>query len=352
MRIISAAQAEAIAVSNLGFDSEYTDFTTPEALSAVIRKTASFLCPCTTRALTRAVVGVLRPLHPEDILDASIPDAIDSLIGYGDLVEASDIDEPTGVPLLYLAPPSFVQISEQLFLVFGIIPDGEDPMPPELSQSVAPVLCTRRLRVVDAKEAADALVQAGFFRRKLDAWLKSPTADNPSEFVAEYDKALSLSGPPGTPEDVVILDLGRSVKYYNGRWTPLKKQTGRFIARRSQAYGSRLWCYIEAVDGTVTRLLDFPHFETRWNAFDEAWHLSQALDSKAGHPQLFRVRKSSQDRVILDFFSPVPAWATRRWDSVGERTVPNSALFSYVFSTTDLDEECRFATERMWLERT
>jgi hypothetical protein len=351
MRIISAVEAEAVAVSDLGFDSEYIDLATPEALSAAIRKTASFVCPCTTQALARVMIGMFRPLHPEEALDDLIRDAIDSLVGYGDLVEASDIDAPKGSPVLYLAPPSFVQVSEQLFLLFGIIPDGEDPIPPELSQNITPVLCTRRLRVTDAHEATEALLQAGYIRRKLEAWLKCPPPENPTQFVAKYDKALSQSGPPGTPEDVLILDPSRSVMYYKGRWTNLKKQTGRFISRRSKTHCAQLWCYIEAVDGNVTRLLDFPLFESRWNAFDEAWHLSQALDTIAGHPQVFSVRKNSNNTVIMDFFSPAPAWARHRWDCIGERTVSNSALFSYVFPAAEVDRECRFATERMWLQQ-
>src|SRR5262249_25419522 len=145
----------------------------------------------------------------------------------------------------------------------------EDPTPPELAKSVSQVMCTRRLRVDNANETGDALTQAGYLRLKLEAWLKCPQVQPATELLAKYDDALSQSGPPGSPENVLILDPNRPVKYYRGRWTALKNQTGRFLARRSQAYGSQLWCYLEAIDGRVTRLLDLPQFEKRWNPFDE-----------------------------------------------------------------------------------
>ncbi|HKV78658.1 MAG TPA: hypothetical protein VJP02_10980 [Candidatus Sulfotelmatobacter sp.] len=352
MKIISTGEAEAIAVSCLGFDGEYTDLTTPEALSALIRKTAAFMCPCSSQALQRAVTALLRPIQAKDDLDASVSDAIDSILDYGDLVEADGTDAQNAGPLIYLAPPSFVQISEQLLLIFGIVPDGEDSVPPELRSGISPVMTARRLRVGDATEATDALLQAGYIRLKLEAWLKCPTVQDPSALVSQYDQALLESGPAGTPEDVMIIDPSRPVKFYKGRWAPLKRQTGRFIARRSKAYGAQLWCYIEAVDGNVTHLLDLPHVEKQWNAFDEARHLLQALDAAAGKPQIFRIRRDKRKGTAsMDVFSPVPTWASRKWDSVGIKAIPNAALFSYVFSDADIDAECRFAAERMWLKQ-
>ena len=53
----------------------------------------------------------------------------------------------------------------------------------------------------------------------------------------------------------------------------------------------------------------------------------------------------------MDLFSPAPTWATRRWDAVGLRTMPNSSLMSYIFPETQIDVECSFAAERMWLKR-
>lgn len=211
---------------------------------------------------------------------------------------------------------------------------------------------SRRLAVQYPKEDRDTLLQAGFESLKMDSWLRCPPRRSASELIALYDDALSKSGPPGIPEDVILIDPSRRVSYYNGRWTKLKQQTGRFIGRRSQTYGARLWCYLEVSNGRVMRLLDFPLLETHWRAFDEAWHLLQAIDAASGHPQGFRVRKASQKGMAaMDLFSPAPTWATRRWDAVGLRTIPNSSLLTYIFRESDIDAECVFVCERMWLER-
>lgn len=352
MKIVSTEDAQATSVSRLGFDSEYVDLSAPEVIAALIRRTAAFLCPCTSQALQKAVTTLLTPLNSLQNLPENIGDAIDSVIEYGDLIEAETKESINGGPLLYLAPPSFVEVSPQLFLVFGIVPDGEDTVPLELRNGVSPVLWARRLRVTDSTEATDALLQAGYIRLKLDNWLKCPSAVSPAVLKSQYDQALTLSGAAGTPEDVMILDLARSARFYKGRWTPLKNQSGRFVARRSKSYGAQLWCYIEAENGEVTRLLDLPYLEKQWNAFDEARHLLQALDAGAGQPQIYRVQKDNRTHTArMDLFSPVPSWATRKWDAVGARVISKGALFSYVFLDSDVDAECRFAQERMWLKQ-
>jgi hypothetical protein len=75
-----------------------------------------------------------------------------------------------------------------------------------------------------------------------------------------------------------------------------------------------------------------------------------AIDAQRGEPQRFRVRKTPGNTMVLELFSPVPAWARRRWDAVGE-PVPNSGcLFAYRFAETEIEEERRFAREALWLE--
>lgn len=279
-----------------------------------------------------------------------VRDAIDQVVAYGDLIEIRN--ENSSRADIYLAPPSFIQTSQKRFLLFGVIPDGEDPTPPELRPYIDPVMYSRRLEVSDSTLAEQAFLEAGFIRLNTEVWLKCPIAIAASQFVAKYNAALSNAGPPGSPEDVSIIDLSLRVDYYKGRWAKLKKQTGRFIARRSQAFGSPLWCYVEVTDGIATRLLDFPLFENHWRACDEAWHLLQACDAVAEHPQRFRIRQGqNKNQAIMDFYSPVPEWATRRWDAVGRRTVPSASLMSFIIPSTQVDAECEFAAKRMWLER-
>ena len=352
MRLVSAKDVEAVTVSRLGFDVDSADLLTPEVLAALIRKTASFECPCPPAILAKSVSRLLEPICLDDTLKDAVRGTINSVISYGDLIESRESTDTSSNFLLYLAAPSFLQVSESLFLLFGVTPDGEDMTPPDLRQKVEPVMYSRRLAVQDPNDCRDTLLQAGFESLKLDSWLRCPSRRPASELIALYDDALLKSGSPGVPEDVILIDPSRPVSYYKGRWTKLKKQTGRFIGRRSQTYGAQLWCYLEVSNGLVTRLLDFPLFETHWRAFDEAWHLLQAMDAVSSQPQGFRIRKASQkEMAAMDLFSPVPTWATRRWDAVGLRTMPNSSLMTYIFPEKQIDDECRFAAERMWLRR-
>jgi len=352
VRLASIKDVEVLSVSCLGFNIDCADLATPEVLAALVRKTASFECPCPPPLLAKSISRLLEPLCAGDTLKDTVRGTINSVTSYGDLVETHESSDTASNFLLYLAAPSFLQVSDGLFLLFGVIPDGEDMTPPDLRQRVEAVMYSRRLTVQDTKDCRDTLLQAGFESLKLDSWLRCPPQRPASEFIALYDDALSKSGPPGIPEDVILIDPSQPVNYYNGRWTKLRKQTGRFLGRRSQTYGAQLWCYLEVSNGLVMRLLDFPLFETHWRAFDEAWHLLQAMDAASGHPQGFRVRKASQKGMAaMDLFSPVPTWATRKWDAVGLRTMPNSSLMSYIFPETRIDAECSFAAERMWLTR-
>jgi hypothetical protein len=351
MKIISTIEATSLTVASLGFDPSYADLQTPETLAALIRKAAAYYCPSTAENLTQTVVGLLAPLTATETLRDVVRDAIDQVIGYGDLIEIKENDSAKA--LIYLVSPSFVRTADCRFLLFGVVPDGEDPTPTGLRSLVDCVMYSRRLQVSDGNSTEHALLEAGFVRLKLESWLKCPASLPARDFVAKYDDALSNGGNPGTPEDVTVIDPSRPMHYYNGRWAKLKRQTGRFIGRRSQAYGAPLWTYLEAKEGVVTRLLDFPINENHWRACDEAWHLLQACDALGGHPQQFRIREGPEkDTFLMDLFSPVPAWATRRWESVGVRTIPSGSLMSFAFPGAQLDAECDFANKRMWLERT
>jgi hypothetical protein len=348
MRIVSTAEATSLTVATLGLDPSYADLQTPETLAALIRKVAACYCPCPAETLAATVVDLLAPLTAAE--SEIVRDAIDQVVAYGDLADIRQND--LAKHMIYLASPSFVRTADHRFLLFGIVPEGEDPTPPELRSAVEFVMYSRRLQASDGNSTELALLEAGFVRLKAESWLKCPPRISAQEFLAKYDEALSNAGNPGTPDDVTLIDPGRPEDYYNGRWAKLKKQTGRFVARRSQAFGAPLWSYIEAKEGLVTRLLDFPINENHWRACDEAWHLLQARDHVAGHSQRFRIRPGVQkDTFGMDLFSPIPAWATRRWESVGARTVPNSSLISFVFPVDQLESECEFANQRMWLER-
>jgi len=111
-----------------------------------------------------------------------------------------------------------------------------------------------------------------------------------------------------------------------------------------------LWCYAELHNGKPTKFIDLPLPKNRWRGCDEAWYLQMAIDAERGMPQQFKVIPGYRDLRIMQFFSPVPMWARRRWDAIGEPIVRPGCLFAYQFSDIELGEEVRFAREALWLD--
>jgi hypothetical protein len=106
-------------------------------------------------------------------------------------------------------------------------------------------------------------------------------------------------------------------------------------------------------------MIDLPVLGSRWRGCDEAWHLQMAVDALRGTAQRFRVTPTNNPAIVLlEFFSPVPAWARRRWDAIGEpfpstggdRLSGEGNLFAYRVSKCEVDEERRFVREVLWLE--
>jgi hypothetical protein len=352
VRVVTPKEAEAASIEQLGLDPTALDFASPEALAELIRRIAAFVCPCSPSKLVLAGLSLVEPLNCLESPRESISDTLDALTAYGDLVESNDISGESTGRIIYLAPPSFVEVSSILYLLIGAGPDGCYPLPKELRAQAEPIAHYRRLRVTDAKAVRDALSQAGFLAVSSDTWLKAPSQSMPCSHRQVYDDLLQQSGVPGAMDELRILETQRSVTYYLGRWAAPSKQSGRYLGRRPQAYGADLWCYVELKEGVATRLLNLPLLEIRWRACDEAWHLQQAIDAAEGHPQSYRRRKGhNAGTTAVDFFSPVPQWASRRWDYTGTRVVATGCLFSYVFGDDELEGELRFMQERMWLQQ-
>jgi hypothetical protein len=352
MKLVSKRELETGCIEQLGLDPTAADLTTPEALAELFRRIASLYCPCSPSKLVSVALELIEPLQTPDITRELLWDTVEALTAYGDLVESDDVTGQSRMRVIYLAPPAYVEVTNDLFLLIGGSPDGQYPLPEEFKLQVEPVTHYRRLRARDRLQTAEALLEAGFLPVKADAWLKAPTQQPSATHLSLYNSALDEVGPPGTIEEMIVLESSLPVTYYRGRWKRLKKQNGRFVARRPQAYGADLWCYAEISDGLVTRLLDLPHRELRWRACDEAWHLQQAIDSALNKPQVYRVRSGpTVSSVVVELFSPLPLWAIRKWDYVGTRALGSGCLFAYVFDASDLERELEFARERMWLRQ-
>lgn len=338
-RVLSLADVHAASVEALGLDREVLDLESPEALAALVRRAASFAAPCSPRALRGAVVRALDGLTAtasgtrEELRD-SIDETIESLTSYGDLLElpADDFNESTLARALYLAPPTYVRVDEVLFLLGGAL-DGADAVPSDLRAAVECRSHTRRLRSGDVADATKRLRALGWIELRREFWLPAPIHVEPEQLVARANDVLSAKPAVGEVLGLTVLDTRTPTTYYPGRWADPTRKSGRFIARRAQRYGADLWSYVELMNGAITHLVDLPiGIRSEMRPCDAAWHLQMAIDTLAGRPQLYRHRPSPPSGLVLvDFFSPVPLWARRSWDVLGEEIARSGSLFAYSF---------------------
>jgi hypothetical protein len=355
MRRLTATEVHERKVAELGLDATALDLTSVEAIAAALRRAAGFLCPCSATTLVRAVSQPLEGLVPEmDTIRESIEETLEVITAHGDLLEHRDVaaeqnTQPTR--LLYAAPPSFVPRESGAVLVLGIAADRLSALPDELERQIEYVSHVRRLPPTAAEDLAAELSQLGLVELSLEAWLRAPSAETAAQHLTRLGVLLDAAPASFEIPGLSLIDPTSSVRYYRGRWVQPQAQTGRFVGRRSQAYGADLWCYIEMDEGQPRRFLDLPLRGSRARGCDEAWRLQTAIDTERGAPQRFRVRQGSpgSKKRVIDFFSPVPVWARRRWDAVGEPVVSSSCLFSYSLPESETDEELRFLCERLWL---
>lgn len=321
-----------------------------DTLSSLIRLTASFCCPCQPAEVAKTVISLLQPLIDIEELRDEVYACLDDVIAYGDLIEIRpDQDSPRQ---LALSIPSVVKVSPRRLLLVGVSPDGKDNLPPLLRSLLTLRGCARVLDIDDIGSAMSSLVSAGYLLVTHDEWNRPPHQSTAADLVSKYDNLTASERPVGSLGDLELLIPDTNVRYYRGRWQTAKSQSGAFVARRERRFGTSSWCYVTLSSGVATGLVDLPTPDSRYRGCDEAWHLQQAIDHQRGEPQVFRVRTDSDgSSTLFDFFSPIPEWAHRRWNAIGERVAPQHCLFSYRFHPEIVQDESRFAETRMWLKR-
>ena len=354
MRQLSTAEVHAQKVAELGLDPGALDLTSVEAIAGALRRTASFLCPCTAPTLVRGVVRPLRGLVDDlATIKDLVEETLEAMIAHGDILEHGDIEgEPAygATSLLYAAPASFVARESGAVILLGVASDQLSALPDDLEARIEYVNHLRRLTPVPGEDLRSEILQFGLLEISYSGWLRCPPRETCAQHVARLDRLLDAAQPSRDVPGLSLLDPTRGVRYYRGRWVEPRAQSGRFVARRSQAYGADLWCYLEIRDGNPERLIDLPAGGSRWRGCDEAWHLQMAIDAQRGEPQRFRIRPGPEGARVLEFFSPVPMWARRRWDAVGEPVSASGCLFAYRLAEAELAEEMRFAREALWLD--
>jgi hypothetical protein len=345
-------QTATSALGSLGLSEVGVDLLSTEALAASLRRAASFLCPATPGQIVRSVMEVLEGLPGyTDATQPELETLLETLVGYGDLLELSVDGLGSGRTRLFLGAPAYVQRSSGACLLVGIRPDGAQLVGDELAAAIDYEAHTR---LVPPSESLDSFLTAsGLVRLTSAQWLiRAPRQVEARYLVGEYDLRLEASGPSGSIEGSRILDSTAPVTYYRGRWRPPKaSDNGTFVVRRPQAFGADLWCYALLADGEIVQLVDLPLLESIAPGADEAWRLQAALDALAGHPQQVRLRQGSEtSQVVLDLFGPVPSWAQRRLDVVGTPLQRGrGALFSYCLPAEEAAEELQFLADMQWI---
>lgn len=235
-----------------------------------------------------------------------------------------------------------------LFLI-GIAPDHASALPERLAARIDYLNHIRRLFPEIGENLRADLKQLGLAELSMDAWRKeAPLHESSSEHLQRLNSKLKPNS--GSIEGLKILNSAKPVKYYRRRWEEAKAQTGRFVMRRPQVYGNDVWCYVELSQRQAVRLLDFPTSNSRLRGCDEAWRLQLAIDAERGEPQRFSVRHETHGSIV-EFYSPLPLWATRRWDITGEPVTSASGLFAYKFRAEEISEEVKFMQRELWLEQ-
>ena len=327
-----------------------------EGLAASLRRSASVLCPTTMRGLVRTTAEVLEGLDGFDEAGTSevLEEVLDSLVAYGDLVELEVDESGSRSRKLFLGPPAYIPRSDtSACLIVGIRPDGAPIVGSSAAQSLKHVGHTRWVIGAGSESARDLLMGEDLIAMRMEHWLKYPREVSSGALLNQYLERLAAAGSSGDI-DAMVLDPEAKVTYYRGRWRSLRsRDSGKYVARRPQAYGADAWCFAEVADGEVTKLIDLP-LSPLARAADEAWRLQAAIDAERERPQVVEIRSGSgQDVCQLAFFSPVPSYIQRRLDVIAV-PVPHTrgALFCYELPIGEVREELDHLRKMMWTEAT
>jgi len=344
-------EVQATTIRTLGLDDTLYVPEYPEAIAASLRRAASFLCPTTPRVLVDAVLEVLGPIVAEPPKRDDLMELLEQMISTGDLLELVEATSERRSRLLYLGPPSYVEKSPGRYLLTGIRPLAAPLVGSEIP--VEPVLHTRTA-TLDPSTAEGQLRAAGLHKINRSQWVGRPSTPSATQYVEDYRQRLSVAHLAGAVDGLTIIDPTTKPRYYRGRWrAPAAGDTGDFVGRRPQAYGAELWCLVRLSDGAPERMLDFPLDAAPVPARDEAWRLQAAIDAVNRTALPFRILPipdSGPAESVVDFFSPLPTWAERYVELVGNAVdKSHGALFSYRVPGAALPELRSVLTETLWM---
>lgn len=321
-------------------------------IAQALRRSVFIAAPCSMRTVCSLVMNSLGPLSDEpEKLKILIDDVIDDLVNMGDVLEMRY--EIAGEPnfILRPAPPAFVLRRDGTFIIVGVA--GDEITPPQANDYnlVYRLSGLRTLTPSNVQSCRQTLIDLGLIELPMNVWLHAPVSITADKFVRSWVSRLPNDINPEKIENLEMIDISKATSYYKGRWQSLNEQhAGIYIARRSQRYGAKLWCFAEIRDGLVQRFVDIHSRDARVRDCDEAWRLLTALDALSGSPQQVRV-VYEKEMAVLSFTSPLPSWAVRRLSLVGERLKPHRALLEFSLPLQNSEEELHWLEETLWLTR-
>ena len=355
LKSISRTEVQAITSRVLHLNGDAYDFNAEETLACAIRRVASFLTPCSANTLISAIAEPMKGIVENlDLYRIAVEETLESLIGFGDLLEidyGSQDQRGYRGPTIYAAPPCFIRRRSGALILLGITPDSTTLLSKEMQDRVMYRRYIRLLPPDLATNDIENLKALGYFELSFDTWSKLPKEESVASFVKKANFLLNAAPPAGSLGDLEIIGPWTQELFYKGRWVKLSVESGRFVGRRKQAHGAAIWGYYDLANGEPVRFVDLPFNKQLNRGCDEAWRLQAALDCSQGMPQLYRIREGAADYLIFDFFAPIPMWASRRWDVVGELVPKKNCLFSYAFSVRESHEEMAFIEKYLWLQK-
>lgn len=351
--VVTNAEVLADARRSLGLKAVSGEPIDSEFLAASLRHTAGILCPCSGAALRSALMQSLQHLAVTEDLLSRIEDTLEGLIVGGDLLELNQVttdDIDVKGTWLFAAPPGYVVRPNGSIFLTGIVADRDTYLPQELMERIKYDAFTRAIMPVQGEQLADQLSELGLQPLNSDHWLKAPKAETAVSLLKRHMSKLDALTRSGDIPSLQIIDPTAPVTYYRGRWVAPRKHTGVFVGRRQQEFGSPIWCLVRLHDGQACQLLDLPLHKSRLRGCDVAWQLQMAIDGENKTPQQYRVR-FTEEHAFLDFFSPLPLWAERRFMLLGRHADATGCLLSYRLPVGELADEEKFIQERLWLRR-
>ncbi len=351
LRQLTRDELLGVMAQQLGFgDGQAHDLPIP-LVAAVLRRAAASTCPCPRETIVDIATDALYGLDESESTKARVREVLDRLVVIGDLLELGSVSSLPGVGAddwVYCAPPTFV-IHNGSILILGIEVEDQAAMPPFLGKSMRSRRELRYIPDTAGEEMAQQLRKAGYLEISKVAWMRLPPERTAGQFRDEAVRRLQESGGRGELEGLKVLGQSRGSINFSARWVLPGTQTGYFVGRRPQAFGSPIWVFVELVKGTPTKYIDLPWSGARFRGCDLGWRIQSALDALTGMPQSYRVASVSKDLDRYEFFSPLPLWVERRLGIYGERVGADGALIAYELARDSDHCVDNLVQSRMWL---